>query len=119
LGRNGVNVVAIAQGSSEYNISVIIHHADLTKGLNTVHDAFFAELQKTLHVFVVGVGNIGKELLKQINDHHGYLVKNNLLNIKIVGLTNSRKMLIDAEGLDLNRWESALEEKGETADLAK
>src|SRR5690606_8689433 len=60
-----------------------------------------------------------KELLKQINDHHGYLVKNNLLNIKIVGLTNSRKMLIDAEGLDLNRWESALEEKGETADLAK
>jgi aspartokinase/homoserine dehydrogenase 1 len=119
LGRNGVNVVAIAQGSSEYNISVIIHHADLTKGLNTVHDAFFAELQKTLHVFVVGVGNIGKELLKQINDHHGYLVKNNLLNIKIVGLTNSRKMLIDAEGLDLNRWENALEEKGETADLAK
>jgi len=119
LGRNGVNVVAIAQGSSEYNISVIIFKDDLTKGLNTVHDAFFAELQKTLHVFVVGVGNIGKELLKQIYDHHAYLVKNNLLNIKIVGLTNSRKMLIDAEGLDLNTWENSLEEKGKSADLIK
>lgn len=118
LGRNGVNVVAIAQGSSEYNISVIIFKDDLTKALNTVHDAFFAELQKTLHVFVVGVGNIGKELLKQINEHHAYLVKNNLLNIKIVGLTNSKKMLINAEGLDLSNWEHDLQEKGNPADLS-
>ncbi len=116
LGRNGVNVVAIAQGSSEYNISVIIHNSDLTKALNVVHDAFFAELQKTMHVFVVGLGNIGKELLKQIKDHHEYLVKNNLINIKIVGLANSRKMLIDADGIDLGAWESRLA-NAPTADL--
>jgi aspartokinase/homoserine dehydrogenase 1 len=119
LGRNGVNVVAIAQGSSEYNISVIINNKDLTKALNTVHDAFFAELQKTLHVFVVGVGNIGKELLKQINEHHNYLVKNNLINIKVIGLTNSRKMMIDPEGLDLSTWEQKIDASEETADLTK
>lgn len=119
LGRNGVNVVAIAQGSSEYNISVIIYNNDLTKALNTVHDAFFAELQKTLHVFVVGVGNIGKELLSQIQGHHAYLVKHNLINIKVVGLTNTKKMLIDTAGLDLSNWKESLTEKGQTADLTK
>ena len=108
LGRNGVNVVAIAQGSSEYNISVIINKQDLSKALNTVHDAFFATLQKTLHVFVVGVGNIGKELLSQINAHHTYLQQHNLINIKVVGLSNTKKMLIDADGLDLNTWEEKL-----------
>lgn len=116
LGRNGVNVVAIAQGSSEYNISVIINNLHLTKALNAVHDAFFAELQKTLHVFVVGVGNIGKELLRQIKEHHNYLVEKNLINIKIVGLSNSRKMLIDPEGIALTAWENRLDE-GESADL--
>lgn len=119
LGRNGVNVVAIAQGSSEYNISVIIYNNDLTKALNTVHDAFFAELQKTLHVFVVGVGNIGKELLSQIQGHHAYLVKYNLINIKVVGLTNTKKMLIDTDGLDLSQWKERLSEKGQAADLTK
>lgn len=117
LGRNGVNVVAIAQGSSEYNISVIINHDHLSKALNAVHDAFFAELQKTLHVFVVGVGNIGKELLTQIKNHHASLVKDNLINIKIIGLSNSRKMFVDAEGIDLENWENILNEKGEQASL--
>ncbi|ADY53931.1 aspartate kinase [Pseudopedobacter saltans DSM 12145] len=117
LGRNGVNVVAIAQGSSEYNISVIINHDHLSKALNAVHDAFFAELQKTLHVFVVGVGNIGKELLTQIKNHHASLVKDNLINIKIIGLSNSRKMFVDADGIDLENWENILNEKGEQASL--
>jgi aspartokinase/homoserine dehydrogenase 1 len=117
LGRNGVNVVAIAQGSSEYNISVIIYHSDLSKALNAVHDAFFAELQKTLNVFVVGVGNIGSELLSQINGHHEFLAKNNLINIKILGLINTKKMLINAEGIDLANWRSVLESSSATANL--
>lgn len=117
LGRNGVNVVAIAQGSSEYNISVIIGHHDLSKALNAVHDAFFAELQKTLNVFVVGVGNIGTELLSQINAHAAYLAKNNLINIKILGLINTKKMLIDAEGIDLANWKEALAASEKAADL--
>lgn len=119
LGRNGVNVVAIAQGSSEYNISVIIYNSDLTKALNTVHDAFFAQLQKNLNVFIVGVGNISKELLSQINAHHAYLVENNLLNIKIIGLTNTKKMLIEPAGIDLANWQQSLNESTEPADLNK
>ncbi|MBD3749061.1 MAG: bifunctional aspartate kinase/homoserine dehydrogenase I [Sphingobacteriales bacterium] len=117
LGRNGVNVVAIAQGSSEYNISVILYHSDLSKALNAVHDAFFAELQKTLNVFVVGAGNIGTELLSQINAHATYLAKNNLINIKILGLINTKKMLVDAEGIDLAKWKEALAASEKAADL--
>lgn len=117
LGRNGVNVVAIAQGSSEYNISVIIYNEDLSKALNAVHDAFFAELQKTLNVFVVGVGNIGTELLSQINGHAAYLAKNNLINIKILGLINTKKMLIDTDGIDLANWKEALAASEKSADL--
>ena len=69
LGRNGVNVRAIAQGSSEYNISVIISAHDLAKALNAVHDAFFIQLTKTLHAFCLGTGNIGKTLFAQLNAH--------------------------------------------------
>ena len=117
LGRNGVNVVAIAQGSSEYNISVIIYHDDLSKALNAVHDAFFSELQKTLNVFMVGVGNIGTELLNQIKGHAAYLAKNNLVNIKILGLINTKKMLIDVDGIDLENWKEALTSSSKAADL--
>lgn len=117
LGRNGVNVVAIAQGSSEYNISVIIYHSDLSKALNAVHDAFFAELQKTLNVFVVGVGNIGTELLSQINGHQDFLAKHNLINIKILGLINTKKMLIDVDGINLSNWKTVLENSSAIANL--
>jgi aspartokinase/homoserine dehydrogenase 1 len=117
LGRNGVNVVAIAQGSSEYNISVIIYNEDLSKALNAIHDAFFAELQKTLNVFVVGVGNIGTELLSQIKGHKEFLAKNNLINIKILGLTNTKKMLIDRDGIDLGNWKELLNASEEQANL--
>nr|MBC7611540.1 bifunctional aspartate kinase/homoserine dehydrogenase I [Pseudopedobacter sp.] len=117
LGRNGVNVVAIAQGSSEYNISVIIYNEDLSKALNAIHDAFFAELQKTLNVFVVGVGNIGTELLSQIKGHKEFLAKNNLINIKILGLTNTKKMLIDVNGIDLGNWKELLNASEEEANL--
>ncbi len=117
LGRNGVNVVAIAQGSSEYNISVIIYQQDLSKALNAVHDAFFAELQKTLHVFAVGVGNIGTELLTQIHAHHEYLSKHNLINIKVMGLINTKKMVIDSGGIDLSSWKEILASARQEANL--
>jgi bifunctional aspartokinase / homoserine dehydrogenase 1 len=117
LGRNGVNVVAIAQGSSEYNISVIIYQQDLSKALNAVHDAFFADLQKTLHVFAVGVGNIGTELLTQIHAHHEYLSKHNLINIKVMGLINTKKMVIAADGIDLSSWKETLSAAKQEANL--
>lgn len=118
LGRNGINVRAIAQGSSEFNISVIINKEDLAKALNAVHDAFFAELKKTLHVFNLGTGNIGATLFKQLHEQHDFLLDHNDIEIKVVGLANSRRMLFDADGVDLSNWQSALDEKGEVADLA-
>ena len=118
LGRNGINVRAIAQGSSEYNISVIIGKEDLAKALNAVHDAFFAELKKTLHVFNVGTGNIGATLFKQLEDQHDFLLDKNDIEIKVVGISNSRKMLFNTEGVELNNWSAELEKNGSEADLA-
>src|SRR5690606_600635 len=118
LGRNGINVRAIAQGSSEFNISVIISKEDLAKALNAVHDAFFAELKKTLHVFNLGTGNIGATLFKQLHEQHDFLLENNDLEIKVVGVSNSQKMYFNGEGIDLGTWSAQLENEGEVADLA-
>ena len=90
LGRNGVNVRAIAQGSSEYNISVIISRVDLAKALNAVHDAFYTDLKKTLNVFCLGTGNIGKTLFKQLRDHSDFLQRQNGILVKVVGISNTR-----------------------------
>lgn len=118
LGRNGINVRAIAQGSSEFNISVIISKIDLSKALNAVHDAFFAELKKTLHVFNLGTGNIGATLFKQLDSQHGFLLEKNDIEVKVVGISNSRKMLFKESGVDLNVWESQLNDDGIEADLS-
>jgi len=117
LGRNGINVRAIAQGSSEFNISVIISKEDLAKALNAVHDAFFAELKKTLHVFNLGTGNIGATLFKQLSEQHDFLLDHNDIEVKVVGISNSRQMLFNLEGVDLSNWKQELEEQGEEANL--
>lgn len=117
LGRNGVNVRAIAQGSSEYNISVIISAHDLAKALNAVHDAFFVELTKTLHAFCLGTGNIGKTLFKQLNAHTDFLQEKNGIQVKIAGISNTRKMVFNADGISLDTWEDDLQASDEKADL--
>src|ERR1700749_3619771 len=101
LGRNGINVRAIAQGSSEYNISVIISRHDLAKALNAVHDAFFVQLNKTLHAFCLGTGNIGTTLFNQLNQHSEFRQKNNGIHVKSAGITNTRKMVFNPYGLTL------------------
>lgn len=116
LGRNGINIHAIAQGSSEYNISVIIKRKNISKALNAVHDAFFTQLTKTLHVFSVGTGNIGATLLRQIDAQSDFLRENNGIEVKINGIANSRKMIIDEEGIDLTQWQERIK-KGETSNL--
>jgi len=118
MGRNGINVRAIAQGSSEFNISVIINKEDLSKALNAVHDAFFAELKKTLHVFNIGTGNIGSTLFSQLNKQHDFLEEQNDIEIKVVGISNSRRMYFNENGIDLNNWKNEMEAEGEVADLA-
>src|SRR5690606_29384064 len=100
-----------------YNISVIITKSDLSKALNAVHDAFFAQLNKTLHVFTVGTGNIGATLFKQIRKQHEFLLDHNDIEIKVVGISNSRKMLLDSEGIDLADWENKLQLDGDKAEL--
>ncbi|WP_183581053.1 bifunctional aspartate kinase/homoserine dehydrogenase I [Mucilaginibacter sp. X5P1] len=117
LGRNGVNVRAIAQGSSEYNISVIISAHDLAKALNAVHDAFFVQLTKTLHAFCLGTGNIGKTLFKQLNAHSDFLQEHNGIQVKIAGVSNTRKMVFNADGISLDTWEDDLQASDEKADL--
>ncbi|WP_121808273.1 bifunctional aspartate kinase/homoserine dehydrogenase I [Mucilaginibacter kameinonensis] len=117
LGRNGVNVRAIAQGSSEYNISVIISANDLSKALNAVHDAFFVQLTKTLHAFCLGTGNIGKTMFNQLNAHSEYLKDNNGIQVKIAGISNTRKMTFNSDGISLDTWQDDLQASPYEADL--
>lgn len=109
LGKNGINIVAIAQGSSELNISIVVGAADETKALNAIHEAFFLSDTKTLHLFVVGVGLIGATLLRQILQQTEYLRSKRHLEIKLVGLANSRKMLFKADGIALENWREQLD----------
>ena len=118
LGRNGINVRAIAQGSSEVNLSVVIGQRNLSKALNTVHEAFFLSEKKTINVFMAGVGLIGKALLRQINQQDAYLLENRLLRINFVGVANTKKMLLDEAGIAPGEWRQELEDQGETSDLA-
>ena len=118
LGRNGVNVRAIAQGSSEYNISVIISRHDLEKALNAVHDAFYTDLKINLNIFCLGTGNIGTTLFRQIQQHCEFLQVQNGVTINVVGISNSRQMVLNASGIPLSHWKETLEQEGEEADLA-
>ncbi|MFK7899621.1 MAG: bifunctional aspartate kinase/homoserine dehydrogenase I [Cyclobacteriaceae bacterium] len=112
LGRNGINIVAIAQGSSELNVSVVIQRDNLSKALNTLHDAFFLSLARTVNLFVVGPGLIGGTLLDQIKQQQDYLVSERLIDVKVVGLANSRKMLFNSDGIDLTKWKEGLAQEG-------
>lgn len=119
LGKNGINAVAIAQGSSELNVSVVIPKEDENKALNALHEAFFLSDYKTLHLFVVGVGLIGGTLLQQIREQNEYLRTKLGMEVKVVGMANSRKMLFNEEGLELDTdWKDKLMTKGDKADLA-
>ena len=109
LGRNNVNVRAIAQGSSEKNISAVINKSDAKKALNTLHEQFFEEKTKQLNLFVTGVGNVGERFLAQIQQQREFLKENLKLNIKVIGIANSRKMFFDNDGIDLENWKKNLE----------
>ncbi|TDQ17560.1 aspartate kinase [Algoriphagus boseongensis] len=116
LGRNNVNVAAIAQGSSELNISAVIPQADLQKALNALHEAFFLSENKVLHVFLVGTGLIGKALMKMIAHQQHKLLKNNELDIQVHGLANSRYMAFHEDGFDL-KTPYVLSETDQAVDL--
>ena len=117
LGKNGINVVAIAQGSSELNLSVVVSHFDLPKSLNTLHEAFFLSNVKTLHLFLVGSGLIGSTLLSQIKKQEEYLLKEHNMQFKLVGLANSRKMYLNREDVSMDDWEKHLDQTAEKSNM--
>ncbi|HZI69408.1 MAG TPA: bifunctional aspartate kinase/homoserine dehydrogenase I, partial [Hanamia sp.] len=116
LGRNGINVRAISQGSSERNISAVIATRDVKKAVNVLHEDFFETTYKQINLYVVGVGNVGSRLLAQLLQQHKYLQKNLRLSIRVVGIANSRKMLFNTNGVDLENWKELLQE-GEKMNL--
>ncbi|MDR0568079.1 MAG: bifunctional aspartate kinase/homoserine dehydrogenase I, partial [Spirochaetaceae bacterium] len=100
LGRNGISVAAIAQGSSELNISAVIARRDEAKAVNAVHEAFFLAGLRSVNLFLAGTGLIGGTLLDQIADHKDALARDHQVRINLVGAANSRYMIFDAHGLD-------------------
>ncbi|MBL4604315.1 MAG: bifunctional aspartate kinase/homoserine dehydrogenase I, partial [Flavobacteriaceae bacterium] len=116
LGKNNVNIRAIAQGASEKNISAVIAKSDAKKALNTLHEEFFEERIKQLNLFVTGVGNVGERFLAQLEQQEKYLKENLKLAIRVVGISNSRKMVFEEEGINLSQWKDRLE-NGEQASL--
>ena len=117
LGKNGVNIVAVAQGSSEINISVVINKNNLSKALNSLHNIFFQSEARVLNLYLVGTGLIGKTLLKQIFDQSEYLRSEKLLKVCVVGMSNTKKMLLDPKGISLDDWRERLLTEGVTTSL--
>ncbi|HQD12456.1 MAG TPA: bifunctional aspartate kinase/homoserine dehydrogenase I [Chitinophagales bacterium] len=118
LGKNGINVKAIAQGSSELNITAVIEQVNEAKALNALHEIFFENDVHSVNVFLVGpTGLIGKTLLKQIKNQFDFLQNEKSMQINVTGITNSKKMLIDSNGIDLSDWENELNENGTEANL--
>jgi len=109
MGRNGINVRAIAQGSSEKNISAVISTKDVRKAINVLHEEFFETTYKQVNLFIVGTGNVGAKLIGQLKQQEKFLQQHMKLMVRVVGMSNSRKMLIDEDGIDLAKWKEKLD----------
>ncbi|MFY0608432.1 MAG: bifunctional aspartate kinase/homoserine dehydrogenase I [Cyclobacteriaceae bacterium] len=108
LGKNGVSIKAIAQGSSERNISAVISKDDLDKALNTLHESFFHSVTKRVNLFIIGTGNVGKAFIEQLVQQFSYLKKNHQVNIKMIGIANSKQMKFEEDGIPLSKWQTML-----------
>ena len=115
LGKNNVNIRAIAQGASERNITAVIAEKDVKKALNCLHESFFEVETKQLNLFVIGVGNVGSSLLSQIEKQTSYIQNILKLKINIVGLSNSKHMAFDVSGIELSSSQDVLS-KGQKTD---
>jgi aspartokinase/homoserine dehydrogenase 1 len=110
LGRNNINIRAIAQGASERNISAVIDEKDVKKALNSLHEAFFDDNTIQLNLFVMGAGNVGEKFLEQLQKQKKYLKDHLRMNVRVIGLANSRKMHFDEDGIDLKDYKAFLDE---------
>lgn len=118
LGKNNVNIRAIAQGASERNISVVINQKDVKKALNSLHERFFESNTKQLNLFVMGVGNVGEKFVEQINQQNKFLKDNLKINLRVIAVSNSRKMFFNEEGIPLKDWKILLD-SGEKANVSE
>jgi len=109
LGRNGINVIAIAQGASEFNISVVVNEYDAQKALQSVQEAFSLANFRALNVFIVGTGLIGGVLLKQIQEEYNKLRNEHGIDIRVCGLANGDKMILAKDGINLLEWAGNIE----------
>ena len=117
IGKNGINIIAIAQGASELNISWVVKNSDLRKTLNVVHEAFFLSENVEINIFLLGIGLVGGHLLNQIQQQQEKLRREKRLKIKLVGVANSKKMLLDREGINIENFREQLDEKGSPSGL--
>jgi aspartokinase/homoserine dehydrogenase 1 len=108
LGKNGVNIRAIAQGSSEKNISAVITAPDVRKAINVLHEEFFETAYKQINLFIAGAGNVGARLIEQLKQQQQYLQKHLRLNLRVVAIANSKQIALNEEGLDLNKLQESL-----------
>jgi len=116
MGRNGVNVRAIAQGSSEKNISAVIATRDVRKSINLLHEEFFETSYKQVNLFITGTGNVGAKLLGQLQQQISFMQQHLHLQVNIAGISNSRKMLLKEDGINMADWKTELD-AGSTANL--
>jgi len=114
LGRNGINVIACAQGASETNISFVIEKESLRKAISVLHDSFFLSEYQVLNIFLVGTGTVGGSLLEQLQMQQPKLMKDNGLKINVVGIADVDRMIFDREGIDLSKYRELLAEGSPT-----
>lgn len=112
LGRNGINVIACTQGASETNISVVVALESLPKAIGVIHESFFLSEYQALNVFVAGVGQVGRRLLEQIRRQRRTLMEESGLRLRVAGIADSRRRLIDPEGIGLDDCLRRLAEEG-------
>ncbi len=119
LGQNGINVAAIAQGSSERNISIVVDRKNKTQTLNTLHDAFFLSEIKSVNLFLAGVGLIGSRLLQLIQKQAQNLLEKHKINLQLIGVSNSKRFFIDENGISLDEWKKKLLNSNKEADIGE
>ncbi|MBR2747035.1 MAG: bifunctional aspartate kinase/homoserine dehydrogenase I [Bacteroidales bacterium] len=110
LGRNGISIIACAQGASESNISFVVERKSLRKSLNVIHEGFFLSEYQELNLFICGVGTVGGQLIEQIALQQDKLKRRRSLKINVVGIAHSSKAVFDRGGIDLAHWKEALAE---------
>lgn len=109
LGRNGISVIAFAQGAKETNISFVVPQQQLANTMNVLHDSFFLSENKILNIFICGVGTVGAQLIEQIQQQQSTLLSEQHLQLNVVGIANSRTAIYDAEGIDLSTYREQLQ----------